>query len=189
VIDPKTLKVGDYIREINLPYRHYTVVAIDRDGWATIEPHMDFPANPVLHRVVRDISAVIHDYEAAGKPDCQGDISDDYPSLVRNHPNKAVQNPSPFRFDLMPAEAMLHIAKVIADGDVTHGRYNWKKIDSLEHHGRAEAHITLARANDKDEDHWGHAAVRAALPQVTADVQAGRVAASVAARRLLDLLN
>ncbi len=34
-----------------------------------------------------------------------------------------------------------------------------------------------------------HAAVRAALPQVTADVQAGRLAASVAARRLLDLMN
>jgi len=34
-----------------------------------------------------------------------------------------------------------------------------------------------------------HAAVRAALPQITADVHAGRLAASVAARRLLDLLN
>jgi LAO/AO transport system kinase len=34
-----------------------------------------------------------------------------------------------------------------------------------------------------------HAAVRAALPQVTADVQTGRLAASVAARRLLDLMN
>jgi LAO/AO transport system kinase len=34
-----------------------------------------------------------------------------------------------------------------------------------------------------------HGAVRAALPQVTADVQAGRLAASVAARRLLDLMN
>ena len=34
-----------------------------------------------------------------------------------------------------------------------------------------------------------HPSVRAALPQVTADVQAGRLAASVAARRLLDLLN
>ncbi len=34
-----------------------------------------------------------------------------------------------------------------------------------------------------------HAAVRAALPALTADVRAGRVAASVAARRLLDLTN
>jgi LAO/AO transport system kinase len=34
-----------------------------------------------------------------------------------------------------------------------------------------------------------HAAVRAALPQISADVHAGRLAASVAARRLLDLLN
>ena len=34
-----------------------------------------------------------------------------------------------------------------------------------------------------------HAAVRAALPALTADVRAGRVAASVAARRLLDLAN
>jgi LAO/AO transport system kinase len=33
------------------------------------------------------------------------------------------------------------------------------------------------------------AAVRAALPQITGDVRAGRLAASVAARRLLDLLN
>jgi hypothetical protein len=161
MIDIETLKVGDYIREIRPPHRHYTVVALGHNSWATIEPHMDPPANPVLYRIGRDIYAIIHDYEPAGKPECPDDISDDYPSLVRNHPNKAVQNPSPFRFDLIPAEAMLHIAKVIADGDVTHGRYNWKKIDALEHHGRAEAHITLARANDKDEDHWGHAAVRA----------------------------
>jgi LAO/AO transport system kinase len=34
-----------------------------------------------------------------------------------------------------------------------------------------------------------HAAVRDALPHITADVRAGRVAASVAARRLLDLMN
>ena len=34
-----------------------------------------------------------------------------------------------------------------------------------------------------------HAAVRSALPEITADVRAGRIAASVAARRLLDLLN
>jgi len=34
-----------------------------------------------------------------------------------------------------------------------------------------------------------NAAVRAALPQITAEVHAGRLAASVAARRLLDLLN
>ncbi|MDP1902402.1 MAG: methylmalonyl Co-A mutase-associated GTPase MeaB [Rubrivivax sp.] len=34
-----------------------------------------------------------------------------------------------------------------------------------------------------------HAAVRAALPQVSAEVRAGRLAAGVAARRLLDLLN
>jgi len=31
--------------------------------------------------------------------------------------------------------------------------------------------------------------VRDALPHITADVRAGRVAASVAARRLLDLMN
>ena len=34
-----------------------------------------------------------------------------------------------------------------------------------------------------------HAAVREALPALTDDVRAGRVAASVAARRLLDLMN
>ena len=34
-----------------------------------------------------------------------------------------------------------------------------------------------------------HAAVRDALPQITDDVRAGRLAASVAARRLLDLMN
>ena len=34
-----------------------------------------------------------------------------------------------------------------------------------------------------------HAGVAGALPALTADVRAGRVAASVAARRLMDLLN
>ena len=34
-----------------------------------------------------------------------------------------------------------------------------------------------------------HAAVRAALPQISAEVRAGRLAASVAARRLLDMMS
>ena len=161
MIDIKTLRVGDCIREMNGQRRHYTVTDIKRPMWATLEEQTD--KVPSGHKVIltRDLYAIIHDYEPAGKTECPDDISDEHPSLVRNHPNKAVQNPSPFRFDLIPAEAMLHIAKVIADGDVTHGRYNWKKIEASEHHGRAEAHINLAKANDKDEDHWGHAAVRA----------------------------
>lgn len=71
------------------------------------------------------------------------------------------QNPSPYRFDLIPPKAMLRIAEIIAKGDIEHGRYNWKKIPADVHHGRSEAHMTLARIGDTSEDHYGHAAVRA----------------------------
>lgn len=71
------------------------------------------------------------------------------------------QDPSPYRFDLIPAKAMLRIAEIIAYGDKKHGRYNWKKIPADVHHGRSEAHMLKARIGDTSEDNYGHAAVRA----------------------------
>jgi LAO/AO transport system kinase len=48
----------------------------------------------------------------------------------------------------------------------------WERIEALLH-DRFRAHAPVAQT----------------LPQLTADVRAGRVAASVAARRLIDLMN
>jgi len=75
------------------------------------------------------------------------------------------QNPSPYRFDLLPADAMLKIAECMAKGDIEHGRDNWKKIEASVHHGRSMGHMFEAKSRDQAtrerEDHYTHTALRA----------------------------
>ncbi len=77
----------------------------------------------------------------------------------------------------------------------------WQAVSDLR--TRREASSELARRRHEQDQVWmwerieaglhrrfrERPAVRAALPQITEDVRAGRLAASVAARRLLDLLD
>lgn len=151
MIDPKTIKVGDFIRLIYLGRTCYTVVNIlgDRE-WFCLEPHMDSKEQSISNSVCRDAYALVHDYELVSKPE---------PS------SKPVQNPSPYRFDLLPADAMLKIAECMAKGDIEHGRDNWKNIEASVHHGRAMGHMFEAKARDQStrerEDHYTHTALRA----------------------------
>jgi len=167
MIDPKTLKVGDFIRLIYPPGTCYTVIKVPPPGqdWYYLEPHMDDMRMAIFGRVVRDEYSIAQDYELISKPEPAEDISGNYPSLVRNHPNKPVQNPSPYRFDLLPADAMLKIAALMAKGDAEHGRDNWKGIEASHHNGRSMAHMYEVRSLDpainQREDHYTHAALRA----------------------------
>ena len=77
----------------------------------------------------------------------------------------------------------------------------WDAVQRL--HGHAQASGRLAARRHEQDQAWmweridaglkarfrAHPAVRAALPALAADVRAGRTAASVAARRLLDLFH
>ena len=162
-----TIKAGDFIREIKPPHRYYTVVNIYAGrGWFHLEPQLDEKQEAVLNRICCDAHSLTYDYEPVENPECgTADISDDYPSLVRNHPSKPVQNPSPYRFDLLPADAMLKIAALMAKGDAEHGRDNWKGIEASHHNGRSMAHMYEVRSLDpainQREDHYTHAALRA----------------------------
>lgn len=152
MIDIKTLKAGDWVREIypSPLSREYTVVAILDNEWVCLEPQMDRKEQSVLNRVTRDKYSIVQDYEITSKPE---------------QPTKPVQNPSPYRFDLLPADAMLKIAECMAKGDIEHGRDNWKNIEASVHHGRSMAHMFEAKARDQStrerEDHYTHTALRA----------------------------
>ncbi|WP_425258045.1 methylmalonyl Co-A mutase-associated GTPase MeaB [Rubrivivax sp. RP6-9] len=77
----------------------------------------------------------------------------------------------------------------------------WRAVADF--HGRRQASGALQQRRHAQDQAWmwerieaglrqrfkQHAAVRAALPQINDDVKAGRLAASVAARRLLDLMD
>jgi LAO/AO transport system kinase len=77
----------------------------------------------------------------------------------------------------------------------------WQAVDDFRAHAQASG--ALAQRRHAQDQAWmwerieaglrqrfrQHPAVREALPQITDDVRAGRMAASVAARRLLDLTN
>ena len=77
----------------------------------------------------------------------------------------------------------------------------WRVVADF--HGRRQASGALQQRRHAQDQAWmwerieaglrqrfkQHAAVRAALPQINDDVKAGRLAASVAARRLLDLMD
>ncbi len=77
----------------------------------------------------------------------------------------------------------------------------WRVVGEFRAHRQASGELAARRRDQDQAWMWErieaslrqrfrqHPAVRQALPQMLAEVQAGRLAASVAARRLLDLLN
>lgn len=77
------------------------------------------------------------------------------------------QSATPYRVDLIPPLAVLHVAKVSKYGAASHGVNNWHRIPSADHLNHALAHIFAHLAGDTQDDHLGHAAWRvlAALDQ------------------------
>lgn len=67
---------------------------------------------------------------------------------------------TPYRMDLMPGAALLHMAEIMGDGAKTHGENNWKNGTVESHLNKLLVHAFAYLAGDKQDDHLGHLAWR-----------------------------
>lgn len=74
--------------------------------------------------------------------------------------NGGKQSKSPFRFDLVPPEAMFKLAEVLAYGASRYTPNNWRLIPRNEHLNHAMTHIFAYMQGDTQDDHLGHALTR-----------------------------
>jgi hypothetical protein len=70
------------------------------------------------------------------------------------------QSHSPYRCDLLPAKAVLAVAKILKYGADRYAPNNWRKIDRADHLNHATTHILAHLAGDTSDDHLEHAACR-----------------------------
>ncbi|AGR48547.1 hypothetical protein A4L_20 [Anabaena phage A-4L] len=64
------------------------------------------------------------------------------------------------RADLLPPKALMEIAKVLEQGAIKYGEYNWKHIEVTDHINHAMIHILAHNAGDTAEEHLTHATTR-----------------------------
>lgn len=62
------------------------------------------------------------------------------------------------RFDLVPPDALLAVAKAMGEGAAKYGDENWRGLPMNNLLNHAMRHIVLYMSGDRDEDHLGHAA-------------------------------
>lgn len=67
----------------------------------------------------------------------------------------------PYRMDLMPAKALLHLSEIMCEGAKTHGEANWKNGSMNDHLNKMLVHAFAYLAGDRSDDHVGHLAWRA----------------------------
>jgi hypothetical protein len=65
-----------------------------------------------------------------------------------------------YRFDLIDANAMFALAKVMHEGAQNYDVDNWRKIDTKSHLNHAQSHIWAYMAGDKQDEHLSHAFTR-----------------------------
>ena len=85
-------------------------------------------------------------------------VGKDAPTKVAE--NGAKQSDSPYRTDLLPAQALLSIAAVLKGGADKYGPNNWRKIPLVDHINHAMTHLYALLAGDTSDDHLSHAATR-----------------------------
>lgn len=85
-------------------------------------------------------------------------IGPDTPTVTNEHGGK--QSDSQHRCDLLPARAVLAIAKVLNEGSRKYGDNNWRRIPRREHLNHALTHLFALLADDAQDDHLSHAACR-----------------------------
>lgn len=92
------------------------------------------------------------------KPNIISGVGPDAPTVTAE--NGAKQSHSPYRVDLLPAQATLCVAKILADGAVKYGKNNWRGLPLSDHVNHALTHLFAYLAGDRSDDHLGHAATR-----------------------------
>lgn len=65
-----------------------------------------------------------------------------------------------YRFDLIDANAMFELARVMYEGAQKYDKNNWRKIDAESHLNHALSHIFAHLAGDNQDDHLSHALCR-----------------------------
>src|SRR5262245_38136020 len=74
--------------------------------------------------------------------------------------NGGRQSDIPFACHLLPASALLSVARILKDGADKYGPDNWRSIPRHEHLNHCLAHVLAHLAGDSSDDHLGHAATR-----------------------------
>lgn len=86
-------------------------------------------------------------------------VGADAPTMTNDRGGK--QSAVPFRCDLLPALAVLEVAKVLKAGADKYGdAANWHAVRVGEHLNHALTHLFAFLAGDSQDDHLGHAACR-----------------------------
>lgn len=93
-------------------------------------------------------------------------VGPDAPTVVNESGGK--QSDSPYRSDLLPPKASLHVAAILKYGATKYGDNNWRKIALNDHLNHALTHIFAHLAGDIQDDHLGHAACRMMMALETA---------------------
>lgn len=85
-------------------------------------------------------------------------VGKDAPTTTNAHGGK--QSACPCRCDLLPAHAVLAVAKVLKRGADKYGENNWHLISAAENVNHALTHLLAMLAGDGSDDHLEHAACR-----------------------------
>jgi hypothetical protein len=86
-------------------------------------------------------------------------VSPDAP--VHTNDKGGSQSDIPVRFDLIDANAMFEMAKVLDHGAKKYGANNWLKIDVNDHLNHLLMHTFAYLAGDTTDDHLSHILCRA----------------------------
>lgn len=84
----------------------------------------------------------------------------EFPDVKHVNPSGGIQTKLPVRCDLLPADVLLEVSKVLAHGADSYGENNWKLIDVNDHINHALTHIYRFQIEDNSEDHLSHAICR-----------------------------
>ena len=72
----------------------------------------------------------------------------------------AKQSMVPYRCDLLPPLAAMHVAGIFHEGSEKYGDWNWLSIPLRQQLNHALIHINCFLAGDTSDDHLGHATCR-----------------------------
>lgn len=96
---------------------------------------------------------------ALGEDDVLQGMGRDQP--VKIDENGAGQSDIPYRVDLVDADVVMHVARILHEGAEKYGAGNWRDLPIRDHLNHMLAHAFAYLAGDEQDDHLLHAVCRA----------------------------